>query len=87
MLRLVECYVQHVIGELPAKDAEILQRMTPKLQTTFRRQGEWSAIIAAVMEFDGAFDDHLKAEWVRAREASVSAEAFSRMVADKVAEE
>ncbi len=83
-LRLVELYVQHVIGALSAHDASLLMQMTPKLEKTFGREGDWHAIIASVMEFDGAFDGHLKREWERARAAGLTAENFSRLVADKV---
>jgi hypothetical protein len=85
LLRLIELYVQHVIGALSARDAQLLVQMTPKLQKTWAREGEWHEVIASVMEFGPSFDPHLKTEWDRARAAGLDAEAFSRAVADKVA--
>ena len=84
LLRLIELYVQHVIGELSARDAQLLAQMTPKLQQTYSLDGDWHAIIASVMELGPSFEGQLKREWERARAAGLDAEAFSRAVADKV---
>lgn len=84
LLRLIELYVQHVIGALSEKDAALLDQMTPKLQQTFRRQGEWHAVIAGVMEFSGSLDSQLKSEWLRAQTAGLTAEDFSRVAADRL---
>ena len=85
LLRLLELYVQHVIGELSARDAQLLVQMTPKLQKTWGdRQGEWHEVIGSVMEFGPSFDTNVRSEWGRAQKAGLDAEAFSRAVADKV---
>jgi hypothetical protein len=86
-LKLVESYLQRVIGVLPPRDAELLEQMTPKLQGTFGREGAWHAIVAAEMCFDDEFDDEVRAEWQRSRAAGVTADEFSRILADKVTEE
>lgn len=84
LLRLIELYVQHVIGELSARDAQLLAQMTPMLRKTYSLDGDWPAIIASVMELGPSFEDSLKREWERARAAGPDVEAFSRAVADKL---
>lgn len=84
LLRLIELYVQHVIGELSARDAQLLAQMTPMLQKTYSLDGDWHAIIASVMKLSASFEGQLEREWERARAAGLDAEAFSRAVADKV---
>jgi hypothetical protein len=44
-------YVFWAIGELPAKEEAFLENITPNLQTTFKRGGNWQSIIAAEMDF------------------------------------
>ena len=50
-LRLLEFYVLWAIGELSGKQALFLEEITPKLRSTYHREGDWQSIIVAEMEF------------------------------------
>ena len=41
LLRLLELYVLHVIGEISADDAERMVAMTPKLREIYGHSGEF----------------------------------------------
>ena len=84
LLRIIELYVQHLIGELTARDSERLMLITPKLQSTYGRGGAWHEVISSVLNYGKPLETEIRNEWQRARAAGLSAEAFSRAVADKI---
>ena len=51
LLRLLECYVLHAIGELSKEQIQKLDKMTPKLQQVYKLEGTWIDIIENVMDF------------------------------------
>ena len=88
-LRLLEMYVFWAIGELPAREAAFLENITPNLQATFKRGGNWQSIIAAEMEFPSDLPEILGKLWERnceiARQNRVilTTQQFAEMVVDK----
>jgi hypothetical protein len=50
LLKLLESYVLWTIGQLPEKDTELLNQMTPKLQSVYGMQEDWQQIISTVMQ-------------------------------------
>ena len=67
MLRLLECYILHAIGELPEADAENLRAMEPQLATIHNASGSWDEIIAAGMEFPPNMPDLVRGMWDKNR--------------------
>lgn len=63
LLRLLECYVLWAIGELPAQDAVMLQALAPKLQATYKVQGEWHVVLAAAVNLPRQMPDLMRATW------------------------
>jgi hypothetical protein len=89
LLGLLEFYVLWAIGELPAKKAAFLENITPNLQATFKRGGNWQSIIAAEMEFPSDLPEMLRKLWERnceiARQNRVilTTQQFAEMVVDE----
>ncbi len=67
-LRLLELYVFWALGKLSDHDRELLVQMTPKLQQTYSKTGEWHEIIAAVMEFPPHMPTLIQDMWARNQE-------------------
>ena len=63
LLRLLDCYILDVIGELPARQQEILRTLEPKLQETFGTPGDWREIVAAQMGFLPSVPLSIEALW------------------------
>jgi hypothetical protein len=88
-LRLLELYVFWAIGELPAKEEAFLENITPNLQTTFKRGGNWQSIIAAEMDFPSDLPEMLGKLWERdceiARQNRVilTTQQFAEMIVDQ----
>jgi hypothetical protein len=59
-LRLLECYVLFLIGELGTREQSALKDLTPKLQETYNKEGEWHEIVASTMEFPDP--DHMRSQ-------------------------
>jgi len=82
-------YVFWEIGELSAKEAAFLENITPNLQATFKRGGNWQSIIAAEMEFPSHLPEKLSELWERnceiARQNRVilTTQQFAEMVVDE----
>jgi hypothetical protein len=76
LLRLLELYVIWAIGELPAKKAAFLENITPNLQATFKRGGNWQSIIAVEMEFPSDLPEMLRELW----ESNCEIERQSRVI-------
>lgn len=49
LLRLLDCYVLDVIGELPAAQQATLEKLEPKLRETFDSAGRWQDIVEEQM--------------------------------------
>jgi hypothetical protein len=88
-LRLLECYVLWAVGQLDPRQAEVLERMTPKLRETYGTNGTWQEIVAAEMEFPDSLPEALRSMWARNQEIArdngtlLEPEQFARMVADE----
>ena len=49
LLRLLDCYVLDVIGELPPQQQATLKKLEPTLRKTFAAAGSWQEIVAEQM--------------------------------------
>ena len=47
LLRILECYVLHVIGELDVDTQEKFAALSPKLGEVYGRTGDWIAIVSS----------------------------------------
>ena len=89
LLRLLECFVLDVIGELSDVDRRTLEKMTPKLQSTYMVQGNWQDILSKVMAFPIELGENIRSIWRQnlklAGEADVDLhpEDFARRIVDE----
>lgn len=83
LLRLLELYVLWCIEELSSNDAEVLGRMTPKLQQTYARTGTWFEVIESVMDLPVAARQEIAMRWDKERRASLSPQAFAEKFVDE----
>ena len=87
-LRLLECYVLWVIGELAASHAALLEEMTPQLQATYGFAHDWPQIIETSMAFSDEVPAGLRSMWERNSAAGATAgqgidpESWARHVVD-----
>lgn len=64
MIRLIECYVLDVIGELPADQREALEAMTPDLIDRFGADAsDWRQLVATQMGFPPELRSELERAW------------------------
>jgi hypothetical protein len=88
-LRLLELYVLWAIGELPSKEALFLEEITPKLRSTYHREGDWQSIIAAEMEFAEHLPAKLRGMWgsncelARRNKVTLTAQQFAELIVDE----
>ena len=68
LLRLLELYVLDSIDHLSSHDSELLQKMTPKLQSTYNIKGSWQEIIASVMKFPENMPEQINSVWKKNRD-------------------
>jgi len=64
LIKLLECYVLHAIGELDRSEYAVLREMTPKLRMMYNCSGEWDGIIALAMEFPANMPHEIKLVWL-----------------------
>jgi hypothetical protein len=89
LLLLLEKYVLWAIGELPERDAAKLEELTPNLQATFKRGGNWQSMIANEMGFGPNIQDSLIKMWkknleiARQNRVILTAQKFAEMVCDE----
>lgn len=89
LLRLLELYVLHVLGDLSPDALEDLEAMGPYLGKTFDREGEWHEIIAAEMEFPANMPDLIVEMWDRNQKIALennvelSPQQFTEMFVDQ----
>jgi hypothetical protein len=51
LLRLLDCYILDVIGELPVQQKEVLEKLEPRLHEVFGSTGNWREIVEEQMAF------------------------------------
>src|SRR5688572_33369329 len=87
-LRFLECYILWAIDELSPLDAEALEKLTPKLQQTFKRRGTWQEIVATEMSLPQGRPEAIVRNWVQNKERALSQgkaaapEDFAKFLAD-----
>ncbi len=84
LLRLLECWVLAVIGELdPAYDAPLAE-LAPHLARTYGGEGSWQEIIARQLGFTTATEEGIRQLWREARERhpDLEPQAFAEMTID-----
>jgi hypothetical protein len=70
LVRLLELYVLHSIGEISTDDMNRMFAMTPKLQEIYGRSGEWPDIIAWSVGFPHGTSREIRAMWQRNQETA-----------------
>ena len=89
LLRLLELYVLWAIGELSAKDAALLEGMTPRLQKLYQIDGPWYEVIAGTMHMPADMPKALMALWkknleiARQHGAVLTPQEFAEMAVDE----
>jgi hypothetical protein len=89
LLRLLECYVLHAIGELASTDEAKLRAIEPDLARIYARSGSWIEIIASTMDLPSNLPDTILTMWRRnqivARERGVplTPQRFAEMFLDQ----
>jgi len=63
LLRLLELYVLHTLGELPATERETLTRLAPKLQTVYGGNGAWHEAVAAAVHMQAEMPQFIRDMW------------------------
>ena len=53
----------NAIGELDARQEEILRRMEPKLASLYGAHGSWIEIISSQMDFSEALPEKIRNDW------------------------
>ncbi len=71
LIRLLECYVLWAITELDDSQQATLSTMTPKLQETYGKQGQWHEIIASIMDFPSNMPDLVNDMWHKNKAVSL----------------
>jgi hypothetical protein len=51
LLRLLDCYILDVIGELPQQQKDVLEKLEPRLHEVFGSAGQWREIVEEQMGF------------------------------------
>jgi hypothetical protein len=51
LLRLLDCYILDVIGELPQQQKDVLEKLEPRLREVFGSAGQWREIVEEQMGF------------------------------------
>ena len=85
LLRLVELYVLHAIGQLAQSDEKALLKLAPKLASLYGREGSWREILAAELRLPSDFETQVMQAW-RTRQAvsgSQSAQVFAEEFVDR----
>jgi hypothetical protein len=63
-LRLLECYILDLIGQLPEKERASLVLMAPKLAGIYSTKGTWQEIVCKQMDLPAAVANQIKQFWV-----------------------
>jgi hypothetical protein len=89
LLRLLESYVLWAIDQLSEKNARILERVTPKLQSVYGIDGDWRQIVSAIMELPPNMPMLIRQVWAknleiaRANGVVLTPQQFAEMFVDK----
>ena len=89
LLRLLELYVLHAIGELSQPQERELAQMGPKLQELYGGNGEWHEAVAASMRIPANMPALIRDTWKKnldiaaSRSATLTPAQFAEMFVDK----
>jgi hypothetical protein len=89
LLLLFEKYLLWCTGELPPQSAASMEGITPRLQATHRRGGNWQSILAAELRHSEELPDEVRRMWVnnqdlaRKNGLTVTAQQFAEMFVDE----
>jgi hypothetical protein len=88
LLRLLELYVLHAIGELPAAEEATLNAMAPKLRALYGGAGPWYEAVAASVHLSDDMPDTIRGMWqknsdiARANHVTLTPQKFAEMFVD-----
>lgn len=88
LLRLIELYVLHAIGELPDTEHAKVTALEPTLARAYGVLGRWDAIIAKVLDLPNEMPAMISKAWHRNVEIaqrnghSLTAQSFAEMFVD-----
>jgi len=70
LLRLLELYILHALGELPPAEQESLERLAPKLQAIYGGNGQWHDAIGAGVHMPADMPQLIRDMWAKNLEIS-----------------
>jgi len=65
LLRLLEFYILHAIGELPLPEQEGLNKLAPKLQAVYGGKGQWHEAIEAAVRMPADMPQLIRDMWAK----------------------
>jgi len=90
LLRLLELYILHALGELPPPERETLDRLAPKLQGIYGGNGAWHEAVAAAVHMPAEMPETIREMWAKNLEIAkvnnvpaLSAQKFAEMFVDE----
>lgn len=63
LLRLLECYVLHAIGELTESQQRALREITPRLRELHGGVGEWPGLVEHAAGLSSELPEKIRALW------------------------
>jgi len=88
LLRILECYVLHAIGELDVDTQEKLAALSPKLGEVYGRTGDWVAIVSSELSLPDDLPTLIVDSWhqnqriAREHHVSLTPQRFAEMFVD-----
>ncbi len=67
-LKLVDSFVLKCIGELGQSQELLFEKMTPKLQETFKSSGSWEDIVMEQLQYQPEIRDAIRELWAKNKE-------------------
>ena len=90
LLRLLELYILHTLGELPPAEQETLTRLAPKLQAVYGGNGAWQEAVAAAVHMPAEMPQFIRDMWDKNLEIArannvpaLTAQKFAEMFVDE----
>jgi len=90
LLRLLELYILHALGELPPAEQETLDRLAPKLHAIYGGKGQWHEAIEAAVRMPAQMPATIREMWEKNLEIArannvpaLSAQKFAEMFVDE----
>jgi hypothetical protein len=90
LLRLLELYVLHALGELPQAEQESLNRLAPKLQALYGGNGQWHEALEAGVRMPANMAHVIRDMWAKNLEIAqannvpaLSPQKFAEMFVDE----